>query len=645
MKTRANTLLVWCAVCLFNSVFCVYADERPAESATAATLDSSSGFDQAFTFQLKRDGELKSIPFKDTKHHPVDLYEILHINVDKSILTQYEQEGLSDKMADIEAQMARLQTVIDAVKQSTDLAVRIGEFEVTAGNQSEFIGLGNQYEAQRKAIRDNYSEFLKQSMGPSAARKHLSQLMKQDPHHGATVREASSHLERLSTQMNQVFGQSYLRLRLRATLYKPQQNPIAVSVENYDSGECNQPRFDEKLSFTQSPERQKQIDESVQLASKISDDLKAVNKNSGQLHDLIKEVYRELVQQGFDLPDYDKLLGDLKENAKTLQETVKSAPNNVKAEINTLIQSIENLATALRNVKGIFDNLKSLNKSKSEEELLRNVNQLVSMGFKGTIGSEFVDSVLVSLQAVRDSADRLKTLTADLSKDIKNPISAINTNIDQFINETQKLWDQMARLAKLEKMTNATKLGAVADTPFDVFSVPLHQAQNTSIDMTCVQGAEEGDVLGVTAELVKSNPETDTETEISKTHSNLSLAKLGWSTHVSGDLIFIRREDEDVFTTAPALSYVYRYRPWSETGGGQRFLSVLNPGLGLNFATLSFDQSDIQVGVGVTLSLFRDLIRVGYGYNLQVDERPEYFFVGFNFTEIIARLNKRAIPQ
>lgn len=97
---------------------------------------------------------------------------------------------------------------------------------------------------------------------------------------------------------------------------------------------------------------------------------------------------------------------------------------------------------------------------------------------------------------------------------------------------------------------------------------------------------------------------------------------------------------------------------WRPSSSGlDRFWSVLAPGVGvnvsfMNFATGDFDpsikdstgkivggfrsttSSSIQVGTGLTGSLFANAVQFAYGWNLNVSEKRSYWGIGFGFLQI-----------
>jgi len=105
----------------------------------------------------------------------------------------------------------------------------------------------------------------------------------------------------------------------------------------------------------------------------------------------------------------------------------------------------------------------------------------------------------------------------------------------------------------------------------------------------------------------------------------------------------------------------------AEDTGWSRFYSALAPGIGINVSLMNFASNDfdpsikdsqgnvvggfktttsgsIQVGTGVSASLFSNALQFTYGWNLSVGDKRSYWGIGFGFIEIgqeIAKVAKK----
>lgn len=111
---------------------------------------------------------------------------------------------------------------------------------------------------------------------------------------------------------------------------------------------------------------------------------------------------------------------------------------------------------------------------------------------------------------------------------------------------------------------------------------------------------------------------------------DLRLYPVLWHTDVAVSLIFANPSGEmglsSDFQAAPSYSVLLK-----RGSRGNTFVNeLLTPGIGLNIAALDFNvDQTMEFGVGMTLSLFRDYLQFGGGYN--VNESRSYWFFGLAF--------------
>ncbi len=79
------------------------------------------------------------------------------------------------------------------------------------------------------------------------------------------------------------------------------------------------------------------------------------------------------------------------------------------------------------------------------------------------------------------------------------------------------------------------------------------------------------------------------------------------------------------FHYAPGMSFLLK----SGSRKSMLYNRFFDPGIGINVAALDFDGDDNpELGVGGTLSMFRDWVQLGYGYNFGTDDA--YWFLGLS---------------
>lgn len=115
--------------------------------------------------------------------------------------------------------------------------------------------------------------------------------------------------------------------------------------------------------------------------------------------------------------------------------------------------------------------------------------------------------------------------------------------------------------------------------------------------------------------------------------------RMGWYRDVAGALIFARGDQGTGDATdwkpnvAAMVSWHYQYR--EPQGGWQGFWNSWNPGLGLHVATLDQGDDNVELGIGVNVSLWDRYLYGGVGWNLNVDDDSLYYFIGSNLFEVL----------
>lgn len=154
--------------------------------------------------------------------------------------------------------------------------------------------------------------------------------------------------------------------------------------------------------------------------------------------------------------------------------------------------------------------------------------------------------------------------------------------------------------------------------------------------------------LDFTAALVSSNAATGQPISRQIETKSFTVEKFGLINTWSANLIFVKRlgdldptEEDSQFAPAPAVSWTLHYnQPPDEDGrynSWERTWKTLDPGWGINVATLDWNDS-IQVGLGTHITLFKDVITVGGGWNLNESKHGGYLFIGIGVFEAFGQL-------
>ncbi len=142
--------------------------------------------------------------------------------------------------------------------------------------------------------------------------------------------------------------------------------------------------------------------------------------------------------------------------------------------------------------------------------------------------------------------------------------------------------------------------------------VPLSELKSTSIDILRTE-RKENDIFKLYLRLERRGA------IISDQQYSFKVQNYGIYNKWVGDLVFAKGNWQEKFQPVTAASWVIHYNPRSHSNRTQNLgveaLKLLNPGLGLN-SVMFMNDGNVEYGIGVTLTLFDDILQVGYGYNL-----------------------------
>lgn len=217
-------------------------------------------------------------------------------------------------------------------------------------------------------------------------------------------------------------------------------------------------------------------------------------------------------------------------------------------------------------------------------------------------------------------ATALNNLKTELQQNLTPPVSTLATLVkglaDAFGGEG---FGQFLRELGNGSAQSLADLQLSTDHSFEVSGDQLTETQLV-VRRTDPQP---GDVLEIVAEV----REIQTQKLVREERTAADVNFYGWSSSVSGGLIFIKADKTALanFEPAPAANWKISYLPRP----GEKNLGSLRPGIGMHVATLDFDPDNtVEIGTGVSVHLFGNLLQAGYGWNLGVEEDRGYWFLG-----------------
>jgi hypothetical protein len=183
---------------------------------------------------------------------------------------------------------------------------------------------------------------------------------------------------------------------------------------------------------------------------------------------------------------------------------------------------------------------------------------------------------------------------------------------------------------------NSAVNSLIPNTEFDLQSLGIADADQIEVEITNVETREQM--------IIRLVP-----------------VKFGFRPKVSDTMMFVRRLNVTKadqangvsafnFGPSPGVTYGATY-----LARNNRFVRFLKPGTGITVLFTKWDNpafdistgkfiagtkaSDIQIALGWQISFFSNVIQVGYGANLQVEQRRQYFSLGLSFVNLVSTVS------
>lgn len=346
-------------------------------------------------------------------------------------------------------------------------------------------------------------------------------------------------------------------------------------------------------------------------------------------------------------------LGDtLKASLAELEVSIRTVPDQLKSS--ALAASLEALATKLvatgkTQLQPLADDVRQL------KALLTSLSQPIALanGDPGdpsgliTIAGRISDAVKV-IQRIVDEAPRVQLLVTTATQQVQQSAPELVDSARATLTEVSTtLLTQSPHLSELiEQLRNiADALGLTRDVGREVDATSRHardvkpgSSLDTSLDLLTVKGERHpGDTVTLSA-TVRRGTGTDAVTLL-QGRQLIRVEKYGWYSETRGALLFVQPAGTLTrnisFQPAPAIGYYWHY--------GARNRPALNHelalGIGATLTILDFDdEHDMEVGVGMGVTLLHDLFWAGAGRNLQA--RKNYYYVGINPLALVGLLRR-----
>jgi hypothetical protein len=460
------------------------------------------------------------------------------------------------------------------------------------------------------------------------------------------------------------------RLRIEAFLSRGDtSSPTALHVEGYDTIDEKRVASSDRFGLLLSAAERAELVALLNDAKALSEALNRARASGAKLSDALREVRSELARKLADqAADLEALAETIRGRETLLRETGEAFEQFLKdarevladagdqALADAVQQAREQLAhfeqssAALQRVLALLDGareLRELWRNASAGDVLPAIEASVAwIEALGELDSDLetlakhIDGGVVRFQA------KLKEQLAQLAASTRGELQQ---KFDVSLGPKLKLWGQLGEglVAKLRLVGRllgvAPQLEPVSldvQAP-NVVDVPIEDAPDTFVALKG-STARVGDTLEVRASLL-----VDGKVE-SSSSALFSVARLGWHAQFAPSVVLVSADklagQSDDAGLSPALAWMLRYTPrpdqddwWDDFSRWTRW------GIGPHAALLNFDtDNDTEIGLGLTVGLWGEILQFGAGYNLMADSSDEaqiYYYVGSSLIPMLQALD------
>lgn len=455
--------------------------------------------------------------------------------------------------------------------------------------------------------------------------------------------------------------QKALSLRLEAFLEKPEGDPVAIHLENYDTLDQREAKYKESLVLDQEDwaTLQKQYKETVTLAKQAE----RVRKGEISLGNSIKDTgiagLQRLVELGEEISPLLKedwsetgsvIAHDIPAAHQIVEDVVKKSALAEAGGVAAQLQDLKKAALSmppLVEAQGVIGDIKSL---QSEWQYItpenlpgliektQGVVKKANSTFNKLNKSQFGTFQIALSSSIAILEARPKEIPQEVWSDINSELERQGV--------LRRLKDIYAQVLAFKSFADAIKaeldLLAIKPSLSDLRVPEAHEvlwadAPDTQID---IQRAPRtiGDRLHLIATLKMDDK------DYLKSHATFNIQQFGWHSQLAPSVILAKpfnphNEFDHDFKFAPAIVLLRRYYPRdSDNSAWGKFSRYTQMGYGLHATFIDQNpQKDLEVGLGVAFSFWQDRLVAGGGVNL-MDNSRGYFYIGSNLIPILQAL-------
>lgn len=447
-------------------------------------------------------------------------------------------------------------------------------------------------------------------------------------------------------------------LQLTAFLEPSKGDPTAIHLPNYDSLDQREATF--KESFMLDREDWKTFEQQYRQTLDLAKEAEKVRTGESSLRDSIKKVGLSRLDNLIAAVDQlepllkedwpalqQKIEDEVKFAITTAQETVKKHSTAELAAYSVTAEQVQNAfkssppVTSLKEIAGQIRDLRLEWQNVSPESLPNTLLKTRDFAVKApkTLSQTDFSKVQTSLESALETLkSRPKEFPEEIWKEMQDMLSqpgvltrtkSLVTTIGTLQALSNKIKEDLKFTEVSPSVTNL-RLAEARD-------IPWADAPNTRIELPRTPRSIDDRVHVVaTLKLGKA--------DYMRSDATFSVQQFGWHSSLAPSVILdkpVKNRDsyDRDFKFAPSVAWLQTYYPRDTASGfWNSVMRVSQMGFGVHAAFLDHEQQkEGEIGLGATVSFWRDRIVVGYGWNLMSNSR-RYIYIGSNLIPILQAL-------
>ena len=603
-----------------------------------------------------------SVPVQLTEYHngnrrefkPGDLFE--PVNPDALLVVTFQTPVTGEGAADpawqgLDQLMKELNTEVAIRKKNLDLVLAVESGQHSRGDEQTkaSIALGTQHAvfvAKAKAVmgEQEYTKMKKQAQNTGVNILDLE---------AEWIKTQREILTKQTASIVQNAASSVTISVVALSKSKAGGAAKALHVENYDNIPVGELTTAPKTQVGLSASDYAQLQAGFQMAANVADQLSQLKSNNAQILDKVRQIGATALDQAVknldgiatQMDSWQLLLSTSEASLNALAQDPTAIGQKAKAlktQVDALLAQIESFQTTVSMAKDLKKQLEQ-----------KNVDVIAMFTSDVTSVAAFLtraDSLQTSLKDFPKNAVATASAAKDLmslavTTDAQNELTQLKTLADGITKNLTSAFDDINKTLSNVSSSLQTATQGANDAKNTVnAAATIGAAQTTAIPHDL------NDLPRGTIDLSPANLSPGDRVEIRITADNASLKKtssisfpllvrhVGLYRGYSGQLVFAAPgtgPQKNTFETTAAVLATWKIGV-EHPSGLTAVWDWINPGLGFHAVILhQAPVTTAETGIGMSMSLWDDLITGGYGWNLGAPRNPPYYFVGIGLLELL----------